>query len=108
MDTSHKGCSESEPFALQVLGTDMEPEFPNGCIIVGEPSAVLVDGCYVIAKYNDSFIFRQLRINAETDEWTLNALKDDLPVLSISGPDDIRARVVQSTNGRRHTRKHYT
>jgi DNA polymerase V len=107
LDQSHTGCSESEPFALQVLGDDMEPEFPNGCIIVGEPNAVVSDGSYVIAKHDDEFIFRQLHINDQTGQWTLNAIKDGLPVLEISGRDDVRARVVQSTNGRRKTRKFY-
>ena len=107
LDQSHTGCSESEPFALQVLGDDMEPEFPNGCIIVGEPNAVVSDGSYVIAKHDDEFIFRQLHINEKSGQWTLSAIKDGLPVLEISGRDDVRARVVQSTNGRRKTRKFY-
>ena len=27
-------CSSSEPFALQVIGDSMEPEFPDGCIVL--------------------------------------------------------------------------
>ena len=107
LDQSHSGCSESEPFALQVLGDDMEPEFPDGCIIVGEPNAVVSDGSYVIAKHEDEYLFRQLHINDETGKWTLSALKDGLPELSINGRDDVRARVVQRTTGRRNTRKLY-
>ena len=107
LDQSHTGCSESEPFALQVLGDDMEPEFPNGCIIIGEPNAVVSDGSYVIAKHDDEFIFRQLHIDDNTGQWTLSAIKEGMPILEISGRDDVRARVVQSTNGRRKTRKFY-
>jgi len=107
LDQSHSGCAESEPFALQVLGDDMEPEFPDGCIIVGEPNAVVSDGSYVIARHDGEFIFRQLHIDAKTGQWTLSAIKEGLPVLEISGRDDVRARVVQSTNGRRETRKLY-
>ena len=107
LDQSHQGCSESEPFALQVLGDDMAPEFPDGCIIVGEPNAVVSDGSYVIARHNEEYIFRQLSINAETGQWTLSALKEGLPVLEINGRADVRARVVQSTMGRRKTRKFY-
>ncbi len=107
LDQSHTGCSESEPFALQVLGDDMAPEFPDGCIIIGEPNAVVSDGSYVVARHDGEFIFRQLHIDAETEQWTLSALKEGLPVLEISGRDDVRARVVQSTNGRRKTRKFY-
>lgn len=85
----------------------MAPEFPNGCIIVGEPNAVISDGSYVIARHNDEYIFRQLRIDEQTGQWTLNALKEGLPVLEINGREDVRARVVQSTMGRRKTRKFY-
>ena len=108
LDQSHSGCSESEPFALQVLGDDMEPEFPNGCVVIGEPNAVVSDGSYVIAKHDDEYIFRQLHINEQSGQWTLSAIKEGLPVLNISGRDDVRARVVQSTNGRRKTRKFYS
>ncbi|MEE9447976.1 MAG: S24 family peptidase [Arenicellales bacterium] len=107
IDQSQSSCSESEPFALQVIGDDMAPEFPDGCIIVSEPNAVVRDGSYVIAKHNDEHIFRQLHIDETTGQWTLNALKPGLPVMEISGRDDVRARVVQSTNGRRETRKKY-
>lgn len=107
LDQSHTGCAESEPFALQVLGDDMAPEFPHGCIIVGEPNAVVRDGSYVIAKHDDEWIFRQLHIDEQSGEWTLTALKEGLPTLRINGREDVRARVVQSTMGRRKTRKFY-
>ncbi len=107
LDQSHTGCAESEPFALQVLGDDMAPEFPDGCIIIGEPNAVAVDGCYVIARHDGEYIFRQLNIDANTNQWTLSALKEGLPTITISGRDAVRARVVQKTMGRRKTRKFY-
>ena len=107
LDQHKSGCEESEPFALQILGNDMEPEFPDGCIVVSEPNAVVSDGSYVIAKHNGEYIFRQLNIDADNGKWTLTALKTGLPVLEIAGRDDVRARVVQSTNGRRSTRKFY-
>lgn len=107
-DQSLSGCSESEPFALQVLGDDMAPEFPDGCIIVGEPNAVVSNGSYVIAKHNDEYLFRQLHIDDTSGQWSLSALKAGLPVLQIGGREDVRARVVQSTMGRRKTRKFYT
>ncbi len=31
-------CSEAEPFALQVHGDSMEPEFKHGCVIVIDPA----------------------------------------------------------------------
>ncbi len=106
-DASYTGCSESEPFALQVIGNDMAPEFPDGCIIIGEPNAVAIDGCYVIAQIKDEYLFRQLHIDESTAKWSLSALNKQIPPTEISGPEMIRARVVQSTNGRRSSRKLY-
>lgn len=107
IDQSHTGCAESEPFALQVLGDDMAPEFPDGCIIVGEPNAVVSDGSYVIARHNGEYIFRRLHIDPDSGAWSLSALKEGLPVLQIGGREDVRAKVVQSSMGRRKTRKFY-
>jgi DNA polymerase V len=85
----------------------MSPEFPKGCIIVGEPNAVVVDGCYVIAKVEDEFIFRQLHIETEPEKWLLSTLDNSKPPIHISGPEMIRARVVQRSTGRRSSRKFY-
>ncbi len=104
---AYSGCSESEPFALQVLGDDMQPEFPDGCIIIGEPNAVVVDGCYVIALIDGEYLFRQLHIQGEPEVWYLSTLKKKAVYVQISGPEAIRARVVQSSNGKRSTRKFY-
>jgi SOS-response transcriptional repressor LexA len=44
------GCSQLEPFALQVLGDDMEPELPDRCIVIVEPTDRRRNGTYVIAE----------------------------------------------------------
>ena len=44
-------CAGSDAFALQVLGDSMAPEFPDGCVVVSEPTGAVHDGCYVIADY---------------------------------------------------------
>ena len=49
-----------EPFALRVIGDTMAPEFMDGAIIVIDPSGVVKDGSYVLARHNDEYIFRQL------------------------------------------------
>ncbi len=108
LNQSQSSCAECEPFALQVLGDDMAPEFPAGCIVIGEPNAVVSDGSYVIAHTNDEYIFRQLKIDQATQDWWLVALKPGLPKIKIPGPDAIRAKVVQSTEGRRSSRKFYS
>jgi phage repressor protein C with HTH and peptisase S24 domain len=58
-------CSESEPFALQVQGDSMEPEFKDGCVIIIEPGGFIENECYVVAQNSDGLIFRQLFIEGE-------------------------------------------
>jgi len=44
-------CSEAEPFALQVHGDSMEPEFTHGCVIVVDPAGVMTalsSGSYLL------------------------------------------------------------
>ena len=48
-DGSLSSCASSEPFALQVLGNSMEPEFPNECVVVIEPNDECRSGAYVMA-----------------------------------------------------------
>ena len=44
------GCAGNEPFVLQVLGDSMEPEFPDGCMVIVEPSNQVKSGYFVIAS----------------------------------------------------------
>jgi DNA polymerase V len=98
-------CSESEPFALQVLGDSMEPEFPDGCIIIVEPSGVVEDGTFVVAFHEEEVVLRQLRIDG--DAWSLVALKAGHPEIPVSGLEQIRGRVIQRAGRRRSERKSY-
>ena len=98
-------CASSEPFALQVLGDSMAPEFPDGCIVVSEPGGALHDGCYVIADYQDEIVLRQLRLT--TSEWRLEPLNPNYPHLKIDGPENIRGIVIQRAGRRRADRRSY-
>ena len=49
-----------ESFALRVIGDTMAPEFKDGCIIIIDPSGIVSDGSFVLARHNDEYIFRQL------------------------------------------------
>jgi DNA polymerase V len=99
------GCSSSEPFALRVLGDSMAPEFEHGVIIIVDPSAVVEDGSYVVAKHEDEYLFRQLRI--EQGRHYLVALQEDHRRLEIPGLGAIVGVVVQRAGRRRSQRKHY-
>ncbi|MFT5112803.1 MAG: DNA polymerase V [Parasphingorhabdus sp.] len=98
-------CAGSEPFALQVLGNSMEPEFPDGSIIIVEPGVVVEDGSYVVAHQGEDVILRQLSIQNEF--WNLIALNTEYPDISISGVKEIRGRVIQRAGKRRKDRKSY-
>lgn len=98
-------CASSEPYALQVLGDSMAPEFPDGCVVVSEPGGAVHDGCYVIADYKGEIILRQLRLAA--GEWHLEPLNPKYPRFKIDGPENIRGIVIQRAGRRRVDRRSY-
>ncbi|SFV89271.1 FIG01199342: hypothetical protein [hydrothermal vent metagenome] len=53
-------CStNSEPFALQNLGSYMEPEFSENCILIIDPGMKLHLRAYAVVRYNGELYFRQ-------------------------------------------------
>lgn len=106
-------CSSSEPFALQVIGDSMEPEFPDGCIVVIEPSAWCQHGMYVMVMVEGVRWFRQYQMDAGSER--LVALNDVYPPIGLGGLDwrvegivmQRNLRRDQSRTGRRNV-KHYT
>lgn len=99
------GCSESEPYALRVLGDSMQPEFNEGVIIIIDPAGAMRDGSYVTAMYNDELIFRQLRIH--DDKYFLQPLNDLYDTVEIPGLDAVTGVISQQAGCRRKDRKHY-
>ncbi|MGF1547274.1 MAG: S24 family peptidase [Thiotrichales bacterium] len=106
MDEFYSACASSEPFALQVLGNSMEPEFEDGCIVIIDRSARIEHGCYVLAKHQDEYIFRQLKIEGE--QWRLAPLNPHYETLVISSKDAIEGVIIQKAGRRRSQHKHYT
>lgn len=105
-DEHYSSCAGAEPFALQVVGDSMEPEFKDGAIIVVDPDAVAEHGSYVIAAQGDDYIFRQLVV--ERGEMSLRALNDAYPSMPLpGGVNGIKGVVVQQAGRRRRDRKHY-
>lgn len=99
------GCSAASPFALQVLGDSMEPEFKDGCVIVIDPEGVVRDQCYVMAEYNGESTFRQLRVH--NDKLYLAPLNDLYETVEIEGIEAIKGVIVQQAGRRRADRKFY-
>ena len=99
------GCSALEPYALRVLGDSMEPEFPDGCVVIVDPGHLPRDGSYVIVEYAGDVFFRQLVIDGERR--LLKALNPKYGVFELGPPYTLRGGVVQRSGERRSQHKHY-
>ena len=99
------GCASAEPFALQVLGNSMSPEFSEGCVVIVDPGAPLCHGAFVVAEHGNGVILRQL--NIDEGQCSLSALEKGHPRIRIAGPEVIRGVVTQRAGRRRKDRKNY-
>lgn len=103
---SQAGCSAGESFALQVLGSSMEPEFLEGEIVLIEPDGALHDGSFVLAEYQQEWIFRQLcRTPAG---WRLRPLNPAFAEIDLADLSAVRGVIIQkAVPGRRRASKRY-
>ncbi len=99
------GCASSEPFALQVLGDSMEPEFPDQCIVIIEPSELHISGSYVFVEVEDVRWFRQYHVDDDGVE-SLIALNDLYPRIDLTGLDWKILGLISQRNINRQV-KHY-
>ena len=99
-------CTAAEPFALQVLGDAMNPEFEHGDVIVVEPEGLAQDGSFVVARWQEEWTFRQLL--REGAGWSLVALNPAYPPQPIGDLSPVRGIVIQKSKpGRRRSVKRY-
>ena len=94
-----------EPFALRVSGDVMAPEFNDGCIIIIDPSGVVKDGSYVLARQGEEYIFRQLQFGEGI--YYLKALQDGHEVIELPDLTSVEGVIIQQGARRRADRKHY-
>lgn len=99
------GCSMHEPYALQVLGPDMEPEFPDRCVVIVEPTEQCRAGMYVFAEVEGVRWFRQYR-RAPDGRESLFALNERFPEIELTGLEWKVLGVIIQRNIRRQV-KHY-
>lgn len=96
-------CGNSEPFALQVTDTSMEPEFPKDCIVIIEPVGAVKSGAYAVIEYNNAPWFRQY---VERDgKHYLVALNDMYPEIELDSRWSVLGVIVQRNVKRKI--KHY-
>jgi phage repressor protein C with HTH and peptisase S24 domain len=98
-------CDHLEPYALQVLGDSMEPEFPDQCIVVIEPIDRVASGAYVFAEVEGVRWFRQYVKGDDGREWLI-ALNDLYPEIDLTGLEWKILGVITQRNVRRKV-KHY-
>lgn len=99
------GSCGAEPFALRVVGDSMAPEFNDGCIIIVDPEGVISDGCFVVARHNEEFIFRQL-VYAD-GRYFLKALQAGHETIEIPDLQPVAGVITQQAGRRKADRKHY-
>ncbi len=99
-------CSKAEPFALQVLGDSMQPEFMDGVVVIIDPEGIIRDECYIIAlDKNDEYTFRQYRVHNE--KHYLVPLNDLYDTEEFAGHDRIKGVVIQQAGKHRKDRRFY-
>jgi len=99
------GSCGAEPFALRVIGDIMSPEFKDGCIIIIDPEGVLTDGCYVLVRHEEEYIFRQLVFGDGV--YFLRTLQEGHETIEMPNLDRVAGVIVQQAGRRRADRKHY-
>jgi SOS-response transcriptional repressor LexA len=78
-DTVHATvCVNQYTFALRVKGDSMEPDFPEGIIIIVEPEMDFQPGDFVIARTGDEAVFKQ--IVKDGSDWYLKPLNPRYPI----------------------------
>ncbi len=99
-------CGGAEPFALQVHGQSMAPEFAEGEVIVIEPDGALHDGAFVVALSQGDWTLRQLVSRA--GRWWLHALNPAWPDAPLDDLGAVRGVVIQAAvPGRRRLTRRY-
>lgn len=99
-------CSGAESFALMVLGDSMVPEFSEGDVIVIEPEGLATDGSFVLAFWQDEWIFRQL-VRSDAG-WCLRALNPRYSDIALPDLNPVRGVITQKNRpGRRRAIKRY-
>ena len=103
MQDPMSSCASSEPFALQVLGDSMEPEFPDQCIVTIEPFDQPAHGMYIMVLVEGVRWFRQY-LNDEHGE-RLIALNGLYPEIPLEGLDwKMEGLIIQRTLKRDRTK----
>lgn len=101
----YSDCSYNEPFALQVLGDSMEPEFPDKCIVIIAPSEVCDNHAYILIEVDGERWFRQYIVDDEGNK-KLRAVNENYSDIELDNSTYKIMGVIIQSNIRRKI-KHY-
>lgn len=99
------GCARRAPFALQVLGDSMEPEFPDKCVVIIEQTERCSHGMYAFVEVEGMRWFRQYQVDGQGRE-RLVALNRRYPDIDLTGRAWKLMGIIIQRNIRRRV-KHY-
>jgi len=104
---SQTGCSAEgmEPFALQVIGNSMEPEFQDGHIILVDPGYPLLEGVYAVIKNSGEYIFGQFY--KDGSEGWIRYLNPDFEAVKLESGFEVKGVVTQRNGRKRKDMKRY-
>jgi len=102
---SISSCGDKEPFALQVLGVDMDPEFPDKCIIILEHFEEKIPDSYVMVEVDGIKWFRQYKKDADGREY-LYACNELFPDIELEGVDWKILGLITQSNIKRKTKSY--
>jgi len=105
LDDSLGHCGLHENFAAQVLDDSMEPEFPEGCVVIISPANACYNGAYIFVEVEGVRWFRQYLRDADGSD-RLVALNDLYPEIGLARLDWKVLGVVVQRNIKRKI-KHY-
>lgn len=86
-------------FALRVVGDSMEPEFPEGAVIVVEPDMQADPGDFVVVRANGGTECTFKQLIKDGNDWYLKPINDRYPIKSMP-KDAVIIGVVRSQEKR--------
>lgn len=105
MEISGCGSEGNEPFALQVVGDSMMPEFSSGQVVIVDPAFTVAPGAFVVVDFGGEIILGVYQRNGS--DVRLTFLNPGYEGLTLVPPYQIKGVVIQRAGRRRAERKHY-
>jgi len=98
------GCcpTNTEPYALRVIGDDMRPEFEDGSVIIVDPGGTLQNGCFIVIEHQGELTFRKY-VEHQQKQY-LVPVNDLYPTVELTEPYEVKGVVIQKHYNRQRTR----